>query len=108
MAGCARGIGARVATQLFHAGARLVGADLDDAAGQSLIDDLNRDGREHHNAIYAHVDVSDYNAIYALFNLALRTHGRVDMAIHCAAITEIGGWFSPGVDFSSVENVSVF
>lgn len=107
LAGCAQGIGASIADQLFQAGARLVAADLNDAKGQSIIDGLQHNKHERcHDATYVHVDISNYDEIRALFKCAVDVHGRVDMAIHCAAITEIGGWFVPGADLASAVSVS--
>ncbi|KAH6962362.1 short-chain dehydrogenase/reductase SDR [Ilyonectria sp. MPI-CAGE-AT-0026] len=101
--GCAQGIGAETVHQLFQAGAHLVAADLNDIKGQSVIDKLKQDAQgQRLDATYVHVDVSSYDSVHALFKHALDLHGRVDMAIHCAAITEVGGWFAPGADLDSI------
>ncbi|KAH7020498.1 short-chain dehydrogenase/reductase SDR [Ilyonectria destructans] len=101
--GCAQGIGAETVRQLFQAGAYLVAADLNDAKGQSVIDELKRNAQgQRLDATYVHVDVSSYDSIHALFKYAVDLHGRVDMAVHCAGITEVGGWFAPGADLNSI------
>ncbi|KAJ3542286.1 hypothetical protein NM208_g4180 [Fusarium decemcellulare] len=101
--GCAQGIGERAVRQLFQAGARVVAADVNDIKGQSVVDTLQHNGQKGHlHATYVHVDVSNYDSVHALFKHALHLHGRVDMVIHCAAITEIGGWFAPGKNMDSI------
>ncbi|KAM5354815.1 hypothetical protein ACJ41O_001461 [Fusarium nematophilum] len=100
--GCAQGIGAETARQLFQAGALLVASDLNDAKGQGVVDELNRNKGKQRDAAFVQVDVSSYESIHGLFRRALDIHGRVDMAIHCAAITEIGGWFTPGVNLDAI------
>ncbi|POR33570.1 Uncharacterized protein TPAR_06265 [Tolypocladium paradoxum] len=100
--GCAQGIGRGTVRQLCQAGARLVIADLNDAKGQDVVESLEKFGQEQRHVTYMHVDVSSYDSVLALFKSALDLHGRVDMAIHCAGITEIGGWFAPGTDIASV------
>ncbi|KAJ9134355.1 3-hydroxyacyl-CoA dehydrogenase [Pleurostoma richardsiae] len=103
--GSADGIGAETVRHLFHAGARLVVGDLDDTKGNQLIESLNRESSDHRqNAFYVHVDVSNYDSVISLFRRAIEFHGRVDMAIHCAAITEICGWFAPGITLDSAAN----
>ncbi|RSL59322.1 hypothetical protein CEP51_013940 [Fusarium floridanum] len=101
--GCAQGIGQRAVCQLFQAGARVVAADVNDIKGRNVIDTLKRNGQKGHlYATYVHVDVSNYDSVHGLFKHALDLHGRVDMAIHCAAITEISGWFATGKSMDSI------
>lgn len=86
----------------------MVAADLNDIKGQSVIDKLKQDAQgQRLDATYVHVDVSSYDSVHALFKHALDLHGRVDMAIHCAAITEFAGWFAPGADLDSIKSVSL-
>lgn len=86
----------------------MVAADLNDAKGQSIVDQLKLNAQgQRLDATYVHVDVSSYDSVHALFKYALDLHGRVDMAIHCAGITEVGGWFAPGADLNSIKSVSV-
>ncbi|KAH6695352.1 hypothetical protein F5X68DRAFT_243911 [Plectosphaerella plurivora] len=41
------------------------------------------------------LDVRDYSAQLELFDTAYQRHGRVDVAVSCAAVTEPNGWFGP-------------
>lgn len=93
---------------MFQAGAYPVAVDLNDTKGQSVIDSLKRNAQgQRVDATYVHVDVSSYDSIHALFKYALDLYGRVDMAIYCAGITEVGGWFAPEADLNSITSVSV-
>ncbi|KAJ3546565.1 hypothetical protein NM208_g1939 [Fusarium decemcellulare] len=98
------GIGAKVTAQLLHAGALVVVADVKDAQGQRLVNTLTETNAGHQKVsiVYKYVDVSDYESVLALFKHAIDLHGRVDLAIHCAGITEIKGWFDPEATMDSI------
>ncbi|KAK7425137.1 hypothetical protein QQX98_000051 [Neonectria punicea] len=98
------GIGSKVVEQLLCGGARLVVADLNDAKGQSLVEALKESKgiQQQQDIVYKHVDVSDYDSVLALFKYTIDLHGKVDMAIHCAGITEISGWFDPAITMDTI------
>lgn len=51
----------------------------------------------------------DYASQLALFDAAYKAHGRVDVAISCAAVTEPAGWFEPeDLNLETVRKVRVF
>lgn len=53
------------------------------------------------------IDISKYESQLELFDAAIKTHGRVDIAICCAAVGEQAGWFEPeSLDLESVRTVS--
>lgn len=52
------------------------------------------------------IDISKYESQLELFDAAIKTHGRVDIAICCAAVGEQAGWFEPeSLDLESVRTV---
>ncbi len=52
------------------------------------------------------LDVRNYDSQLALFDLAFQAHGRVDVAISCAAVGEPGGWFEPeNLNLESIRTV---
>lgn len=80
--------------------------DLNDTKGRAVVGSLQQEASEQHRDVtYVHVDVSNYGSILSLFRHALELHGRVDIAIHCAAITEDVDWFAPGINMQSIEKV---
>lgn len=53
------------------------------------------------------LDVRDYDSQLALFDTPFKDHGRVDVAVSCAAVKEQGGWFEPeDLDLAAVRRVS--
>jgi NAD(P)-dependent dehydrogenase (short-subunit alcohol dehydrogenase family) len=76
--GGGNGIGAGVARRLAAGGARIVLADIDDAAGQSLADELG--------ATYVHCDVTRLEDNEAAVATAVERYGRLDLAFLNAGI----------------------
>jgi NAD(P)-dependent dehydrogenase (short-subunit alcohol dehydrogenase family) len=76
--GGGNGIGAGVARRLAAGGARIVLADIDDAAGQSLADELG--------ATYVHCDVTQLEDNEAAVATAVERYGRLDLAFLNAGI----------------------
>ena len=76
--GGGNGIGAGVARRLAAGGARIVLADIDDAAGQSLADELG--------ATYVHCDVTRLEENEAAVATAVERYGRLDLAFLNAGI----------------------
>ena len=76
--GAAQGIGAACAQRFAREGAKLVLADVNDAAGEALAAQLQ--------AIYVHCDVSSKPQIDALVQKALAAHGCLDVLVNNAGI----------------------
>lgn len=105
--GGAQGIGA-AAVALYHSfGAHVYFGDWDDAKGNKVAEELqskNTGG----SVNFQKLDVRDYSSQLALFDTPLKDHGRVDVAISCAAVKEPGGWFEPeNLNLESVRHVSL-
>ena len=49
-------------------------------------------------ACFKNTDVASYQAILDLFDFFIKKYGRVDTAVSCAGIIEIGNWFDPSLD----------
>ncbi|KAK2606678.1 hypothetical protein N8I77_005412 [Diaporthe amygdali] len=94
LTGGAQGIGA-AAVSLYHShGAHVYFGDWDDAKGKIVEQDLrsrNTGGSVH----FQKLDVRDYDSQLALFDTPFKDHGRVDVAVSCAAVKEPAGWFEP-------------
>lgn len=104
--GGAQGIGA-AAVALFHSfGAHVYFGDWDDVKGKQVEQDLQSKGPGG-SVRFQRLDVRDYSSQLALFDAAFHDHGRVDVAVSCAAVAETPGWFEPeNLDLESVRRVS--
>lgn len=49
--------------------------------------------------------MTKYEDLIALFDVALKKHGKVDSAVSNAGVPEIGDWFSPELDLESIKQV---
>jgi NAD(P)-dependent dehydrogenase (short-subunit alcohol dehydrogenase family) len=78
--GGASGLGAATARLFSVNGAHVVLADLSDAHGQALADELGPGAR------FVHTDVTDETSTRAAVDLAVSTFGAVNGAINCAGI----------------------
>ncbi len=76
--GGAQGIGEACARRFAREGARVVVADVADARGQALADELG--------ARYVHCDVGDKAQVDALVAQAVQAHGRIDVLVNNAGI----------------------
>ncbi|KAL1857426.1 hypothetical protein Daus18300_010399 [Diaporthe australafricana] len=102
LTGGAQGIGA-AAVALYHSqGAHVYFGDWDEEKGKTVEQELqskNTGGSVH----FQKLDVRDYDSQLALFDVPFKDHGRVDVAVSCAAVKEPGGWFEPeDLDLASV------
>jgi NAD(P)-dependent dehydrogenase (short-subunit alcohol dehydrogenase family) len=80
--GCS-GIGLATVQRFAQEGGRVVIGDIDDERGEALADRLG--GAD--VATYAHVDVTSKDEVDALFALARRTYGSLDIAFNNAGIS---------------------
>lgn len=83
--GGASGIGAGIARRLVAEGARCVVADVQDAPGQALADELG-DG-----AVYLHCDVTREQDVAGLMDHAVDRFGRLDAAFNNAGVVGVAG-----------------
>ncbi len=87
--GGAHGIGEAIARRLAAEGAHVVVTDLDEAACQSVADDLNQahgDGR----AIGLRMDVTDEDEVASAFQQVRLTYGGLDILVSNAGIAPVG------------------
>ncbi|KAI8344791.1 hypothetical protein BC941DRAFT_465000 [Chlamydoabsidia padenii] len=107
LTGASRGIGKAVADALYERGANVVIGDLLDKEGQALVDDYNnRDDKK--RAAYIHSDATKYSDITALFQLAEKEFGGVDIAIlNAGIISHTNNLFTPFDDASDEKMMDV-
>ncbi len=77
--GGASGIGLAAARRMHAEGAVIVVGDVDPAAGASVADELD--------GLFVPVDVSEQDAVDALFDAAVERYGKVDIAFNNAGIS---------------------
>jgi len=81
--GAANGIGQACARLFAEQGAKVVLADIQDAPGQALAQELQAQGQQ---ASYVHCDVGRKADVDALVQQVLAQHGRVDVLVSNAGI----------------------
>ena len=86
--GAASGIGAGTARMFVREGAKVVVADLQDEAGEALVDELGDAAR------FAHCDVTSEDDIAAAVDLAVSEFGRLDIMFNNAGIVGAVGRIS--------------
>jgi NAD(P)-dependent dehydrogenase (short-subunit alcohol dehydrogenase family) len=98
--GAAQGIGAACARRLAREGARVVLADLDDARGQALAQELQ--------ALYVHCDVGDKAQVDTLVAKTVLEHGRIDVLVNNAGIFKAADFLDvTESDFDAVLRVNL-
>lgn len=78
--GAASGIGAATARLFVAQGAHVILADVQDAQGAALADELGT------NAEYRHVDVAEESDVAAVVDHAVTVHGRLDIMFNNAGV----------------------
>jgi glucose 1-dehydrogenase len=81
--GASGGIGLACAQRFVKEGAKVVVSDVADEQGEKAVAELKNQGGD---AIYVHCDVRSKQEIENLFDVAIKTFGRVDTAIANAGI----------------------
>ncbi len=98
--GAAQGIGAACAQRFAREGARVVLADVNDAAGEALAAQLQ--------AMYVHCDVAHKAQIDALVAQTLAQHGRIDILVNNAGIFKAAPFLDVNEeDFDAVIRVNL-
>ena len=92
--GGANGIGAGCVRRLASEGANVVIADIDDAAGAALADELGS------AVITIAADISQRQSVEALFAAALNAFGAVDILVNNAAFVHKSGVIENFLDYS--------
>ena len=107
--GGANGIGASLVEYCCQQGAYVCFGDVAEDAGKQIAQSLCSFGSSSSpRAIFQHTDVTSYQSVLDLFDLALRTYGRVDHAVACAGIMEIGNLFDPALTLETVREVRYY
>ncbi|MDD4644908.1 MAG: SDR family NAD(P)-dependent oxidoreductase, partial [Bacteroidales bacterium] len=88
--GAAQGFGEGIARDLFHEGANVVIADLNEAKGHALAENLNSMAKNS-RAIFVKTDVSDPRSVQNLINATVAEYGGLDVVISNAGILSAGG-----------------
>ncbi len=98
--GAAQGIGEACARRFAREGAPVVIADIADARGQALADELG--------ALYVHCDVGDKGQVDALVARCLAAHGRIDVLVNNAGIFKAADFLDISeADFDAVLRINL-
>ncbi|KAJ5125140.1 uncharacterized protein N7443_008220 [Penicillium atrosanguineum] len=105
--GGANGIGASLVQHCLESGANVCFGDLDNIAGEGLLRKCQQrfqpeETGQPARAIFLTTDVTDYQSVLALFDLAFNTYKRIDHVVSAAGIVEIGNWFDFGLTLESI------
>ncbi len=98
--GGAQGIGEACARRFAREGAPVVIADIADARGQALAEELG--------ALYVHCDVGDKGQVEALVARCLAAHGRIDVLVNNAGIFKAADFLDISeADFDAVLRINL-
>ncbi|KIX02523.1 uncharacterized protein Z518_08464 [Rhinocladiella mackenziei CBS 650.93] len=108
--GGAHGIGEALVKLCAERGAYVCFGDWDEKAGQALADRINATCPKVEDSSIARVsfkttDVTIYQSLIELFEFCFETYGRIDSAVSCAGIIEMGNWFDPNLNVDSIREV---
>ncbi len=105
VAGGGHGLGLAVSRRFARDGAKLVIADVDEAAGQSAEKELTAKGAV---ARFVYCDVADRLDVHNLIAAALEAFDRIDVLVDAAGAADAGGFLSLKEDaFDAVMRVNV-
>lgn len=85
--GASTGIGRQTALTLAKRGAKVVVGARREAKLQALVDEIKASGGE---AVYALTDVTDFDQVQSLIDLAVATYERVDVLFNNAGVMPVG------------------
>jgi NAD(P)-dependent dehydrogenase (short-subunit alcohol dehydrogenase family) len=110
--GGANGIGASLVQQCLESGANVCFGDLDNISGErvlrkSLEEFKPAEAKHPQRVVFQSTDVTNYQSVLALFDLAFNTYKRIDHVVSAAGIAEIGNWFDFGLTLQTVRQVSL-
>lgn len=96
--------------QCLQSGANVCFGDLDNITGDSLLNKccehfLPAEAHLPPRAVFQATDVTNYESVLALFDLAFKTYNRIDHVVSAAGIVEIGNWFDFGLTLETVREV---
>jgi NAD(P)-dependent dehydrogenase (short-subunit alcohol dehydrogenase family) len=83
VSGGAMGIGRACALTLAREGASVVVTDIEDAAGQAVVSEINAQGG---NSLFIHHDVTDEPAWESVVNQVVESYDRIDVLVNNAGI----------------------
>lgn len=99
--GGASGIGREVALEFSRNGAAVVVADIQEEAGEAVVDEIEGDGGD---ATFVHGDVTDMTQMQSMVDTAVEEFGGLDFAFNNAGI---GGEQKPTADLEEDEWLAV-
>ncbi len=103
--GAAQGIGRACARRFAREGAFVVIADLDEASGRELEDEIKSAGG---TALYVHVDAAERLDIHNMLAATLDTYERVDVLVNNVGIDVVGDFLEfEEADFDRVLRVNL-
>ncbi|KAJ5220511.1 Short-chain dehydrogenase/reductase SDR [Penicillium chermesinum] len=104
--GGANGIGASLVQDCLEKGANVCFGDLDNVEGERLLNKTRERFPPVENGparvVFQPTDVTNYQSVLSLFDLAFETYKRIDHVVSAAGIVEIGNWFDFGLTLDSV------
>ncbi|KAJ5707668.1 hypothetical protein N7488_007469 [Penicillium malachiteum] len=105
--GGANGIGASLVQQCLENGANVCFGDLDNIEGErllrkSLATFSSEESNQPPRVVFQSTDVTNYQSVLSLFDLAFNTYKRIDHVVSAAGIVEIGNWFDFGLTLETV------
>ena len=103
--GAANGIGRAIASEFARANAKVIIADRDEAGGQSLYEELKKEGRE---VEFIHCDISERLDVLNLMAATLEAYNEVNIVVNAAAIKDDTPFLElSDSQFESVLNVNL-
>ena len=96
----------------MESGANVCFGDLDNIEGERLLRKAlaqfpTEEPGQPPRAIFQSTDVTDYQSLLGLFDLAFNTYKHIDHVVSAAGIVEIGNWFDFGLTLQTVRQVSL-